>query len=145
MNFSTEGFAVDVVCYSGDSRLVETRKMVFERAGFRTAVATDPSELEAILRQGPVGVLVLCHSLPDAECERADRFVHENYPRTRVLLLNSGFSNCSLRPPDQDYDSLRGPEGLLSTVSSLFWVCEHPAMEVRARGDKTKRALAGRV
>src|ERR1700709_160902 len=112
-----EKIDTDIVCFSHDLRLVETRRMVFEAASFVTTVVETVSALDDVLREGPVGVVVLCHSLSSAECKLAEELIERLYPRTGVLQLKSQFSPYTPLKVGEKYDSQRGPEGLLTMVN----------------------------
>lgn len=93
--------------------------MVLASAGYEVMEATDLDEVKKILSAWPIDLLVLCHSLSDADCEEVSNELNAR-PRPKTLVLTAGPSGCSTATVGEVLDAREGPAKLLSTVKRLF-------------------------
>jgi hypothetical protein len=99
--------------------LLYTRKCILER-DYSVEICSGLARLGAILRQGPVHVVVLCHSVPDAECEKVMELSRAAWPAVKILVLQEGAQGeCSLHS-DKTMESLEGPPALLYKIHSML-------------------------
>jgi hypothetical protein len=99
--------------------LLYTRKCILER-DYSVEICSGLARLGAILRQGPVHVVVLCHSVPDAECEKVMELSRAAWPAVKILVLQEGAQGeCSLHS-DKTMESLEGPPALLGKIHSML-------------------------
>jgi hypothetical protein len=108
-----------LLCYGHDEMLLYTRKCILER-DYSVAICGGLARLGEILRQGPVHVVVLCHSVSDAECEKVMELSRAAWPTVKILVLQvGGHEECSLHS-DKTMESLEGPPALLYKVHSML-------------------------
>ncbi|HEY1963555.1 MAG TPA: hypothetical protein VGG59_01425 [Acidobacteriaceae bacterium] len=99
--------------------LLYTRKCILE-GDFSVEVCSGLAQLGEFLRNGPVRIVVLCHSVPDQECEAAIQMARATWPGVKILTLREGdHEECSLHA-DKTMESLEGPPALLYKVHSLL-------------------------
>jgi hypothetical protein len=99
--------------------LLYTRKCILE-SDFSVEICSGLAGLGEHLRQGPVRVVVVCHSVPDQECEAAIQMSRAAWPGIKILTLREGdHEECSLHA-DKTMESLEGPPALLYKVHSLL-------------------------
>ncbi len=99
--------------------LLYTRKCILER-DFSVEICKGLAKLGECLREGPVRVVVICHSVPDQECEAAIEMARAAWPGIKILTLREGeHEECSLHA-DKTMESLEGPPALLHKVHSLL-------------------------
>jgi DNA-binding NarL/FixJ family response regulator len=108
-----------LICYGHDEMLQYTRKCILERE-FLVESCSEISRLAEILAEGPVDVVVLCHSVPEGECEEAIELSRATWPDVKVLVLRAGTNaDCSVHS-DKTMECLEGPPVLLYKVHSLL-------------------------
>jgi hypothetical protein len=110
-----------VLCYGHDEMLQYTRERILERE-FLVERCGKLEALTEILARGPLDLLLLCQSVPDAECEEVIQRVREESPEVKVLVLHEatpGF--CSLHS-DATMESLEGPPALLHEIHVLLGI-----------------------
>jgi DNA-binding NtrC family response regulator len=99
--------------------LLFTRKKILERE-FSVEICTHVSGLDAILAGGPVDVAVLCHSVPDAECQEVIHRLREHSPCVKVLVLYESVPEVCTENSDRTMESLEGPGTLIDDVRALM-------------------------
>jgi len=108
-----------LICYGHDNMLLYTRKCILE-GDFSVEICSGLARLGESLREGPVRVVVICHSVPDEECEAAIQMARAAWPGVKILTLQEGDHQvCSLHA-DKSMDNLEGPPALLSKVHALL-------------------------
>jgi hypothetical protein len=108
-----------LLCYGHDEMLLYTRKCILERE-YSVKLCRGLARLGEILREGPVDVLVLCHSVSDAECEKVIELSRAVWPKMKVLALREGAAtDCGLHS-DRTMESLEGPPALLFKIHSML-------------------------
>ncbi len=113
-----------LLCYGHDDMLLFTRKKILERE-FVVDVCARISGLDAILSKGRVDIAVLCHSVPDAECQEVMHRLREHSPGVKVLVLYEALTEiCSTRS-DEAMDNLEGPSSLLHKIHELMEELAH--------------------
>ena len=113
-----------LLCYGHDDMLLFTRKKILERE-FSVDVCTRLSELDAVLAAGPVDIAVVCHSVPDAECEEMMHRVREHSPGVKVLVLYASTPDLCSSHSDESMENLEGPSSLLHKVHELMQEAAH--------------------
>jgi hypothetical protein len=95
--------------------LLFTRKCILERE-FSAEICTGLGRLGEMLAQGPVQIVVVCHSVPDSECEQVIELSRAAWPEVKILVLQEGaHGDCSLHS-DGTMENLEGPPALLQEV-----------------------------
>jgi hypothetical protein len=109
-----------LLCYGHDDMLLYTRKCILED-DFSVEICRGLVQLADCLRRGPVRIVVLCHSVPDQECEAAIEIARAAWPGVKILTLREGDQGeeCSLHA-DKTMASLEGPPVLLYKVHSML-------------------------
>jgi hypothetical protein len=99
--------------------LLYTRKCILE-SDFSVETCSGLGRLGECLRADPVRVVVICHSVPDRECEAAIEMARAAWPGIKILTLREGeHEECSLHA-DKSMQNLEGPPALLYKVHSLM-------------------------
>src|ERR1700747_2018487 len=97
-----------LICYGHDNMLLYTRKCILD-GDFSVEICSGLSRLGECLREGPVRAMVVCHSVPDQECEAAMEMARVAWPGVKILALREGdHGECSLHS-DKTMESLEGP------------------------------------
>jgi hypothetical protein len=111
--------AACILVYGSDLTLLETRKMVLERAGYETLMASTGVDAEKIMLRRTVSVLVLCHTLSTEKCEAIVEFAEHQRPSVSILTLTAGASSCANQANDVVLSTFKGPQLLVETVQAL--------------------------
>jgi CheY-like chemotaxis protein len=110
-----------ILCVGHDPMLLQTRKWMLE-GEFEVEIAdTVPQALEllAIPDSHLFDLILLCHSLNDAECKRICDAVFSEGTNTRVLQLNEGWRDLRTLSGPLDQVSAARPQTLLQKISEL--------------------------
>jgi DNA-binding NarL/FixJ family response regulator len=110
--------------------LLYTRKRILEPK-FLVYRCEDVACLAEKLSRGSVDLLLLCQSVPDAECVEVIDIVRAASPEVKVLVLEAGDSgSCSLHS-DGAMENSDGPSALLQKIHALLGIAgpqdAHPA------------------
>ncbi len=116
-----------LLCYGHDDMLLFTRKKILERE-FSVDICTRLSDLDAALAGGPVDIAVVCHSVPDTECEEMMHRVREHSPGVKVLVLYASTPDLCSSHSDEAMENLEGPSSLLRKVHELMEEAAHERM-----------------
>jgi DNA-binding response OmpR family regulator len=108
-----------LLCYGHDEVLLYTRKKILER-DFYVETARTLNDLEDVLARGSVQVAVVCHSVPDAECQEMIERLRVESPEVKVLVLQATSPETCSEHSDRTMESLQGPPALLSEVHELM-------------------------
>jgi hypothetical protein len=103
-----------------DSSLLETRQLLLESRGYRTASFTKLSEVDRIDPKARIKLLILCDSLPLAELDSAIAFTTAKWPLLKVLVLVAFYGELPAAKTCVVLETVRGPQTFLSTVESLL-------------------------
>lgn len=109
-----------ILIYGRDTRLLETRRWVLERAGYWVSQATELSSLMSLVPLEHVSLLILCHTLSMEECGRALALVQVRWPQVQTVTLIAGDAGCRLTPSSEWVDSREGPKRLVDAIASLI-------------------------
>ena len=78
-------------------------------------------ELEAVPAAGAVQILVLCHTLSEAERSSALNMSKARWPNVKVLSISEcGFGRAAQRGGDAALESCKQPLALLDSVARLL-------------------------
>jgi hypothetical protein len=99
--------------------LLFTRKRILDKK-FAVEVCDGLTWLGEILPQGLVHLVVLCHSVPDWECEEVIELSRAAWPEVKILVLQDGdVGDCALHS-DKTMECLDGPPALLHQIHALL-------------------------
>jgi hypothetical protein len=108
-----------LLCYGHDDMLLFTRKRILDKE-FAVEICDGLTRLGEILPQGPVHLVVLCHSVPDSECDEVIDLSRAAWPEVKILVLQDGdVGDCALHS-DKTMESLEGPPALLHQIHALL-------------------------
>ena len=110
---------VSILISGHDASLLQTRRLVFEKAGFRVMTIHDLAVAAKTLSHRSIDVSILCHTLAAQECEIMIAEVHSACPAAKIVLLKTN----GRRRVQGDYtivNAFDGPEKLIETVEKLM-------------------------
>jgi hypothetical protein len=96
-----------------------TRKLILEKE-FLVQRCEDLTGLARVLALGPVDLVLLCHSVPDRECEAVIEQVRASSPDAKVLVLHESMPGACSVHSDATMESLEGPPALLQEIHALL-------------------------
>ena len=110
-----------LLCYGHDDMLLYTRQRILGEE-FLVERCDTVAGLNEILARGPLDLLLLCQSVPDAECEEVIERVRAASPTVKVLVLHESTpGSCSLHS-DATMENLEGPPALLHEIHALLGI-----------------------
>ena len=112
--------SVGILVYGSDELLLGTRTMVLENAGFQVFSAIGSDDAKSIMKSGKIGLVVLCHSLSEQQCEAALDFAKRQQPPLETLVLTATGSPCSEHTTGAILNAFDGPRKLVQTVQDLL-------------------------
>ena len=98
-----------------DAELLSLRALVLKSAGYRVSTLTS---VEALPNLETVKLLIVCHTLPDAERQIALSAVARHSPDAVALLMLP--TSGAIPEGVETLDSLQGPRQMLDTVTRLL-------------------------
>jgi DNA-binding NtrC family response regulator len=101
-----------------------TRRKILERE-FVVEMCAQISALDAILAKGRIDIAVLCHSVPDAECQEVMHRLREHSPAVKVLVLYETMPEICSSHSDESMENLEGPSSLLHKLHELMDEAAH--------------------
>ena len=107
-----------LLLYGSNAELLEIRQMVLRSAGHEARGTTDPKELAQIMQIAPPDVLILCHSLLEAERVRILGLIPSLCPETKSLVLLAG-QGSSPEAHHANLETIEGPKRLLEVIEQL--------------------------
>ncbi|MGI4826896.1 MAG: hypothetical protein ACRYFU_01695 [Janthinobacterium lividum] len=108
-----------VLVYGRDSSLLDTRRWVLERAGYRVLTVQTLAEAKHLAATEPVSILLLCHSLSVQDCEDALAVADSIRPEIRRLLITANTYLCTVRDEDFILSAFDGPRALIAAFQEL--------------------------
>ena len=119
-----------------DFRLLATRAAVLEKT-HASVVCCNMMEALTILDSESFDVVVLCHSLSEAQVSEVADAVHRRWPRTRVLMVVSDVSQeRHYRGVEFDATSSAEPKRLIRRTSELLEGVAYQHSEERPGGQR---------
>lgn len=106
-----------IVMVSADANLGVSRALVLRDAGHEVTLAADRMGGERVLAAGEFDILVLCHTVPSADCLALAEAFRRINPGARVVAIVSGL--FLVIRADKVVQSLDGPHALLAAIESL--------------------------
>lgn len=108
-----------VLIFGHDMTLLMTRELILRRAGLEICITTDHTEATRILASGPVHVLILCHTLREADLNAILSVARSLQRDLKFLLLVANESAYAPFGLDATLSTFDGPDTLLSAVCGL--------------------------
>jgi hypothetical protein len=110
-----------VLCYGHDEMLLYTRKLILGREFIAERCDTLPG-LTEILSRGHLDLVLICQSVPAAECEEVIEMVRAASPEAKVLVMQAGHpASCSVHS-DAAMENLDGPHALLEEIRGILGI-----------------------
>ena len=106
-----------VLIHGREPVLLETRKWILERAGYRVSAVADLAAAEAILATEGSDLYILCHTLSAELRERALTIAHEQRPEMRNLILSQGDLAETVAEPDSVFYVFEGPGAMIAAAN----------------------------
>lgn len=100
-----------------------TRKLILE-SEFLAEECGTPAGLAEVLARGPVDLILICQSVPDAECDEVVERVRAESPEVKVLVLQESIPGVCSEHSDATMENLEGPPALLHKIHALLGVTD---------------------
>jgi hypothetical protein len=107
-----------ILMYGKDEQLLDTRRLVLERSGYRVIVGTTLSEVRDLGANG-IGLLIFCHTVSAEESERVTALAQERWPGTRKLFMSVGELGGPMTSSDDVVSATDGPEMMIAAVGRV--------------------------
>jgi DNA-binding response OmpR family regulator len=111
-----------LLCLSKSEELLAIRQLVLATRYDVTAVRS-VNEIEALSSDSAFDLLLICHTLSDAECGHAASIARRRWPHIKIITMTTGFSSCSQEISDLRVGSLDGPMPLFRAITLLLSDC----------------------
>lgn len=121
-----------ILLIGDDFRLLATRAALLTKTGAST-VCCNPAEMQKDLERESFDLVVLCHSLSEADAQKAATFVRQRWPAAKVFLIESSVSL------DKTFEGVALDGMISSTPSTLV------AQTVELLASLPKAGVAGAV
>jgi len=108
-----------ILLYGHYATLLQTRRWILEKTGFRVWTATQHAEVEDILNAEPIDLLIIGHTLSANECEKALAVAHELRPRMKTLVLTENSSMYFPQEQDGAESAGEGPRALIAIARKM--------------------------
>ena len=122
-NSSTSPIPPTILLYGKDENLLKTRSLLLQSTGHRVKQATTYDGLRSILQDVSVNVVVICHTLSEAECLAALDIAAKLRPGIRSLVLTSRHSKCGEQHLATVISDFLNPALLISVATRLSNEC----------------------
>ncbi len=107
-----------ILILTTDQELALLRQRVLETAGHEvTAVITEKESLEAVEKQVPFDVALMCHHLPDATARKIIRIFRETKRPGKVIYVSHIYGEWPEVEADRYVVGADGPDALVRIVA----------------------------
>ena len=107
-----------ILVYGLDLALLHTRELLFQKSGYQVCATSELAKIEEILSREQVDLLVLCHTLSRAQCDKAEILAAR--VSCPVLTLLAGDAGCDPGENNQSVEVFKGPEAVLTRIEHLL-------------------------
>jgi DNA-binding NtrC family response regulator len=108
--------SVGILIFGHDTILLETRRLILERAGFQVWIATEATEAVQILVTKRIDLFILCQSLSPKECVPILRTAHTLRPDMENLVMGGESVGASAQKRDTFLTTFLGPKSLIAFI-----------------------------
>ena len=108
-----------LLCLSKNPELLAIRQRVLATR-YDVVPIGNLGEMETLPSGSVFDLLVLCHTLPDYECEKAVRLARQRWPGIKVLAITAASFDRSEQDADLAVGALEGPLAMFSRISRLI-------------------------
>ena len=112
-----------ILCYGHDEMLLHTRKLILDRE-FVAEKCDTLAGLTEILSRCPVDLLLICQSVPDAECKEVIEMARAASPEMKVLVMQAGHAGLCSVHSDAAMENLEGPPALLEEIRGMLGIAD---------------------
>lgn len=102
-----------------NSSLLKMRAEVLRNAGFDILQAPRLDHVEEIAATTPIIIMVLCHTLPLDDQEKAIATLVRHRPHAKVIVLTTNFTQETPAKPIILVSASEGPDSLIKTLGKL--------------------------
>jgi DNA-binding NtrC family response regulator len=107
-----------ILIFGHDAILLETRRLILERAGFQVWIATEATEAVKVLVREPIDLFILCQSLSPDECLPILQTAHTLRPDMKNLILGGEIPDFSQDRQDTFLTTFLDPRSLISFIQN---------------------------
>jgi DNA-binding response OmpR family regulator len=108
-----------ILAFGHDTTLLQTRELILQHDGFDVVTASEYAEASRILSEQPVDLVLLCHTVREAERQSMLSLAHAVRPDAQVLVLvRASFDNLT-QGHDATLCTVGNPRTLLAAVHEL--------------------------
>lgn len=107
-----------ILIFGHDAILLETRRLILERAGFHVWIATEATEAVQVLVREPINLFILCQSLSHDECLLILETAHTLRPDMKNLILGAEMPAFSEDRHDTFLTTFLDPRSLISFIQN---------------------------
>jgi DNA-binding NtrC family response regulator len=111
--------APSVLVYGRDEFLLTSRAMLLEREGYRVYLALDHEIFTRLLRDAQVSILILCHTLREADCLAALDAAAKMRPGIKSLVLSHHHHQFGERQVSAVINGFLEPNRFLAETAKL--------------------------
>ena len=116
-----------ILLFGHDRELQHTRGLILQKDGFRPQTINTLVELKSCLAAKLYSLLVMCHTLREAEKAAGISMTASVLPEVKMLVLDAGLTANADSPLAQVFHTIRGPVGFRSAVHTLVGATETPS------------------
>lgn len=109
----------DVLCFGRDAGLLRTRVAVLTGIA-RVQSATDLMQMVDLATHQRFDLIILCHTLSDADCGLAFQVARRNWPEAQILAVASSSRGCSSENYDEVFSDWFNPRAFVERVTVLL-------------------------
>ena len=113
-----------ILIYGHDSKLLETRAWVLERAGFRVLRAASYADARHTLGREAIDLFIVCHTLLSREAEDVLADAHSDKPGVRSLLLTADTAEYTEDEANGVLSAFADPRMLIAKARELISTSE---------------------
>jgi DNA-binding NtrC family response regulator len=107
-----------ILVFGHDPILLETRRLILEKAGFQVWTATEANEAVQVLVREPIDLFILCQSLSHDECLPILETAHTLRPDMKNLILGGETLDRSADKHDTFLTTFLEPRALISFIQN---------------------------
>ncbi len=107
-----------ILIFGYDAILLETRRLILKKAGFRVWIATEATQAVQILVREPIDLFILCQSLPLDECVPILKTAHTLRPDMENLVLGGRTLGLSADKHDTFLTNFLDPRALIGFIQN---------------------------
>jgi ActR/RegA family two-component response regulator len=107
-----------ILIFGHDAILLETRRLILEKAGFQVWIADEANEAVQVLVREPIDLFILCQSLSHDECLPILETAHTLRPDMKNLILGGETRGLSADRDDTFLTTFLEPRALISFIQN---------------------------